>query len=776
MKVRQRYISNKNQINNLAMNLGIEPLSAELLLSRGFNSPETALAFLYPKLSDIPDFNEYSGVKEAIVRIKQAIANNESIVVYGDYDCDGICASAILSEALKSNGADCAVFIPKRLEEGYGLCVETLEKIAEEYFPDLIITVDCGITSIEEIEYCINELGIDVIVTDHHEPPAVLPDCIVIDPHLDRTKGLYADFCGAGVAFMLVLAMFGLEFACKFIDIAAVATMGDIVPLTGANRIIVKFGIKKLMKSPNFGLKLLMDNLNIKNEITSHDISFKIVPRINSLGRLGDASRAIALFTESDYFVLSCLINEMNDENTERQQLCLKIEAEGDKLAREYINEERAIVLCGEWHKGVLGIAASKLVEKYNRPVILFTRSGNEISGSCRSIPTINIYETLSLFKSMFTRFGGHSQAAGITMPSNNFNKFKKEFFAHLKTLPNSAFIKNVEYDADITEQNVSPKFFDELKLFEPFGYSNPKPVFHFELGAGRFSFAKNNPAHITCQTKFGYQISGFYKGEYLQCLNSDAQKSCLLSLSKNYFNGKEYNQAILEGVTLIQMPQSIDKARECAIYAKSASAGNKKAKVLDKNEFYRILSRSFTNNPCGNIAICYTIETYKQLSSYLIESGIDFEEYYGIKNSDNTLNCIVYSPQKDYSYKYDNCFFADRPLGDGTGEMTAYFTVNDDCVLKENILSQKLDRVKLGAWYIKIKELLSSSVVRTLDFAESALLVKGDDRLEFYLAWLIFEEIDLIYFDREKNSFSINNIRTDLTKSSLYCIINYNG
>ncbi len=776
MFLKKRFNSEIEEIKSLSGVLGIEPLTAELLLSRGINTKESAIGFLRPRLSELPDFKNYRGVVDAIERIRQAKECSETVVVYGDYDCDGICASVILSEALKENGIATAVFIPKRLEEGYGLCVETLEKIAEEYFPDLIITVDCGITSKDEVDYCMNELGIDVIVTDHHEPPMDLPECIVVNPHLDKEKNLYAEFCGAGVAFMLVSALYGIDFACKYIDVAAIATMGDIVPLSGANRILVKYGIKKLMKAPIPGLKQLIDSVNIKDDITGYDISFKIVPRINSLGRLGDASRAISLFTERDYFVLSCLIKEMNDENAERQQLCLKIEEEAKLLAREFINEERAIILCGDWHKGILGITASKLVEKFNRPVILFTIEDNEISGSCRSIPGINIYDTLSKFSHLYSRFGGHSQAAGLSMPARNFKEFQRVMFAHLKSLPDDIFAKTYEYDADVTDRVISDKFLSELKAFEPFGYGNPKPVFHTLSIKENYIYNRNNPVHISAQTKLGYSLSGFYKGEYIHLLNSECEKHSLLSLSKTIFNGREFSQGILDSVIVSKMPEITDPYKECVNFAKSARFKGNKAKVFDKNEFYRILIDSFKSNPYGNIAICYTLETYNELSLALKNSEVNFESYYNIKTSENTLNCVIYSPQNDYFEWYDNCFFVDRPLSIPEENGQFIFSVTENCKLKEKICSLKLDRSILGEWFIKIKKLINGSVFRTVDGVYKSLAITSkEEELKFYLAWLIFEDVGLIDFDKEKNAFILKNIKTELTNSSLYCIINDN-
>lgn len=776
MILSKRYKNSSIDADKLAGALGVEPLTAELLISRGHTSVDDARSFLYPKISDLPDFLSYRGVKDAINRINQAKLNGETVVVYGDYDCDGICASSILSQALIENGINATVFIPNRLEEGYGLCYETIEKIAEELFPDLVITVDCGITSRDEVDYLQNELGIDIIVTDHHEPPENLPDCIVVNPHLDEKDGKYADFCGAGVAFMLVKSLYGLEFACKYIDICAVATMGDIVPLTHANRIIVSYGIKKLLKKPNAGLKQLLDSLGVKYGVTSHDISFKIVPRINSLGRLGDASRAITLFTENDYFILSCLIKEMNDENAERQKLCLSTEEQAEIMARDVINNERAIVLCGDWHKGVLGIAASKLVEKFNRPVILFTKNGEELSGSCRSIPGVNIYETLSLFKDYFLRFGGHSQAAGVTMRAEKFDEFTTKFYSYLKTLPENCFDKKYEYDADITNKVISDKFLEELKLFEPFGYKNPKPVFYSEIDKSKFVFSKNSPYHLSEQTKYGYTISAFYKGEHYKLLNTPTNKTALLSLSKNIFNGKEYSQAVLDNVFLSKIDQTNLSFDETISYAKSVNKSDFCGKVLNEIDFYRVLIDNFNAKPYGNAVICYVYSTYKKVCKKLDENNIKYEKFFSSKTIDNTLNCVIYCPQKDYFELYDNLFYADKPLSFSKVAGREVYSTSDECKLYGDLLDLKLNRAVVGEWFMKIKKIFQSTVIRTPYVAENILCVEEKDKIPFHLSWLILQELNLIVFDEEKLYYFINNIRTDLTNSRLYCIINPNG
>lgn len=766
----------KNKIAEIVKVLGVEELTAELLVSRGYDTVESAKAFLYPKLEDLPDFTLYSGVKEAIARINQAIECGEKIVVYGDYDCDGVCAVAILSESLKKLGADVSVYIPKRLEDGYGLSIDTLEKVAEEYFPDLIITVDCGISSRKEVDYCLNELGIDVLVTDHHEPPEELPECIVINPHLDEEKGYFADFCGAGVAFMLVNAMTDTKFSANYLDIVAIATMGDIVSLIGANRVLVKYGIKKLLKAPCPGLKQLISSLELSGELTGYDLAFKIVPRINSLGRLGDATRAIALFTETDYFVLSCLIKEMNEENLSRQNLCEKIEKEALEYAKPFLNTERAIILYGQWHKGVLGITASKLAEKFHRPVILFCLDDGVLRGSCRSVKGINIYELLCHFEKYFIQFGGHAQAAGVAMDISKFEEFRSEFLYYVKSnFPTELFREQFAYDIDITSRFISKEFLGELKHFEPFGQKNPKPVFLSKVSSCNFQYNKNNPVHITESTKLGYSVSGFYKGELLPALNSSAEKQCLYSLSLNEFNGRIYSQAVLEKVLIKDLTDEDVIDYEIENYAKTASFSTNCEQVFQKNEFYRIMLDSYLDNLYGNITVCYTKKTYFEVQSYLKSKNIPFELFYGAPTTKNTLNAVVYCPNENFNFDlYDNVFFADKPLL--YPECNETFSIDEPCLLFNKLTQFQIDRSVVAEYYVNIKRFITVSRYRNVRNLFNALGLNSEKYLEFLLVWQILKDVGLIAYNEEDKCFIVKNIKTELTKSNLYCIINNNG
>ncbi len=310
----------QREIVQLAKEFSIDKKLIEILVNRGYDDRNKLYKFLYPSLEDLTDIHKYTGFDEVIERIKCAIDNNEKILIYGDYDCDGVCGVSILYNYFKSIGADVNCFLPNRHTDGYGLSVEALERLAEEYLSDLLITVDCGITGVEEVEYAREVLGFDVIITDHHEMGEVLPDCLIFNPKMSGGD-CFRDLCGAGVALRIVEGLGGEKERDKYLDIAAIATVADVVPLVGDNRIITQAGLK-IINSFNVrrGIKKLITSC-IKNDVTAYDIGFKIAPRINSLGRLSDANRVLDLFCTDDNFLLDTIVNEINDSNSKRMEL-----------------------------------------------------------------------------------------------------------------------------------------------------------------------------------------------------------------------------------------------------------------------------------------------------------------------------------------------------------------------------------------------------------------------------------------------------------------------
>ena len=340
----------KSKENSLILN-SVDEVLAHILAARKIGEKER-LEFLYPDINDLTQPCLYSNVDKIVVRVNKAITNKEKILIYGDYDCDGVCAVAILYNFFKDRDIDCNYFIPLR-DEGYGLNIKSLDKIKQEYSPDLIITVDCGISSVAEVEEC-RKLGMEIIVTDHHEPGENLPNALIFNPKLDREKGLFSEYCGAGVAFKLVEAISGLDYAKKYLDVVSIATIGDIVPLVKDNRAIVKFGLCKINKSEKKVYKIFKQKLSVNEEFTSYDIAFKIVPRINAAGRLSSADKAVELFISDDYFNLTCLIEELCTLNTDRQKVCNKIYKEAITMLSSYDLSNRVIILKNpDWDAGV---------------------------------------------------------------------------------------------------------------------------------------------------------------------------------------------------------------------------------------------------------------------------------------------------------------------------------------------------------------------------------------------------------------------------------------
>lgn len=553
MEAVKRKEFNKEKIRALAKELNCTEIYAEILLSKGIDNQKDYNSFISPDLNRLNDPFLYADMRAAVDRINVAIDNKETIVIYGDYDCDGICSVSILWTYLLEKGANVEYFIPNRHVDGYGISMQAIEKIAEEKFPDLIITVDCGITAVNEVKTIQEEFGIDVIITDHHECPDIIPDCIVVNPKRKENASLFREYCGAGVVFTLIRALSDDKNAFKYLDIVAIATIGDVVPLIDDNRIITYWGLK-LINSQRCvqGVKQMLASLNYTDSIDETVIAFRIVPRINSFGRLGDASRAVVLFTSSDYFVLECLIKEFDSENTKRQQMCSDIEESAIESAeKENVDESKIIVLNNPiWDSGVIGIVAAKLAEKYHKPTILFTEEDGVFKGSARSIEGVDIHALLSRFSELFLKFGGHSQAAGLSIAKNNYDLFKTRINEYLnKESDLVSGNETIKYDCDIAESEITDDFVEKLVLLAPFGCGNGVPTFKINCREMNFApISRKISNHIKAIRK-GYSIIAYNSIDRQGYLNSKNNKQIFISLSYNIFNGKKYLQANLLNV-----------------------------------------------------------------------------------------------------------------------------------------------------------------------------------------------------------------------------------
>lgn len=451
-----------------------------ILIRRGVTAQDYR-QFIAPVLGDLHDPSTIHGIDHACERIARAVREKETIVIYGDYDVDGVTSIVMLQTVLRSLGADAEFVVPHRLVDGYGLKIEVLERVLAEKNVKLVITVDCGITSVEPVRLAI-ERGIDVIITDHHLPPGTLPSAAaVLNPKQPGCEYPFKELAGVGVAFKLCCELIrrnGKKISIdSLLKIAAIGTIADVAPLVGENRTIAWLGLAGLATVRNPGLRALLKRLGLEGRaLRSVDVGFKIGPRINAAGRLASANTAIELFAASTEEAAWELCAELDRMNTERQQ----VEQQVRGLAQSQIaGGERVLVLAGEgWHRGVIGLSAGRIAQRYHRPALVIAIEGDLCVGSARSIPTINLHQQLESVGDLFTHFGGHEFACGFSLERRNLDELRRRLHDRFATLPEDAFRREATVDATLTLADLNADFIAAHELLQPFGAGNPQPTF----------------------------------------------------------------------------------------------------------------------------------------------------------------------------------------------------------------------------------------------------------------------------------------------------------
>jgi single-stranded-DNA-specific exonuclease len=470
---------------SMARALGLNPALAQVLINRGYRDPESASAFLNPRLQNLHDPFGLPQMSAAVDRIMEAIKKQERIVIYGDYDVDGVTSSALLLRVLVAAGAVVDNFLPHRMDEGYGLSRDGLARCLKESKPALLIAVDCGTSSCDEIAD-LKRQGIDTIVLDHHEPPPKLPKCVaLVNPKTGQDANI-ANLASVGVSFKFAHALLKRDRSLagridlrEHLDLVAIGTVADIVPLTGENRILVKAGLERLPQTQKVGLRALLEVADIPEKISPYHIGFRIGPRLNAAGRLADAMAALELLLTDDADRAGKLAKLLDEHNTERQRIEGKIVETAILQARQF-TEDRVLVLADEsWHVGVIGIVASRITQEFHRPSVVIGQGGK---GSCRSVSGFSIVAALAQCSSLLERFGGHEMAAGLSVRTDKIPELRRALnkFAH-ETLKDSALSPLVTVDATLRLEEMNDEFFAQLSRLEPCGPENPAPVFSVE-------------------------------------------------------------------------------------------------------------------------------------------------------------------------------------------------------------------------------------------------------------------------------------------------------
>jgi len=479
-------VAAQEKVDSLQNTLKVHPVICKILVQRGIETYEDAKNFFRPQLTGLHDPFLMKDMVKAVARIKEAIFQNEKILVFGDYDVDGTTAVASMYQFLKKIYSNIDFYIPHRYREGYGISKLGIDFARENNF-SLIISLDCGIKSVDLIAYA-KELGIDFIVCDHHLPEPELPPAVaILNPKQKDCNYPYKELCGCGVGFKLMSALaIDLKLpentALEYLDLVATAIAADIVPMSGENRILAYYGLKKANENPNNGIKALSHLSGLVKELHITNLVFMIAPRVNAAGRMDDARKAVQMFVSDSYEEALSYAELLHNDNTDRKEADSNITSEALALIENdiaLINRKTTVVFRPHWHKGVVGIVASRLIERYHRPTIVLTQSGEYAAGSARSVPGFNLYEAIHACKEYLLGYGGHFAAAGMTLEIDKIESFSKKFEEVVSsTIAEELLIPEIVIDAEISFKDIKESFYNIICQMEPFGPENLRPVF----------------------------------------------------------------------------------------------------------------------------------------------------------------------------------------------------------------------------------------------------------------------------------------------------------
>lgn len=538
------------KVKHLEQVLGVDSCIAQLLVQRGIETFEEAKKFFRPSLEDLHDPYLMKDMDKAVARIELAIANNENILVFGDYDVDGTTAVSLVASYLKRYYSNIETYIPDRYDEGYGISYKGIDFADDNGF-SLIIALDCGIKALDHITYA-KEKNIDFIIGDHHRPGDTLPDAVaVLDPKREDCSYPYDELCGCGIGFKIIQALGSnrgqtTKDLIPYLDLVATAIAADIVPMDGENRILAHFGLQVINSNPRPGIKALVSQVN-KKSLTITDVVFIIAPRINAAGRIKHGNYAVRLLTEFNWVQASAFASEIEVFNSDRKGFDKRITGEALLQIEENKEQERVttVVFQEDWHKGVIGIVASRLTETYYRPTLVFTKSGDKYAASARSVKDFDVYNALEACSEYIEQFGGHKYAAGLTLLPEQYQNFKEQFEKVVsETIDPHLLIPEIVVDAAIDMKDITPKFIRVLSQFAPFGPSNMMPVFLTrdlkDTGYAKTLGEENQhlKLFVKQENSEGYAAIGFNLGNKLEITTNKTPFQAVYCIEENEWNG----------------------------------------------------------------------------------------------------------------------------------------------------------------------------------------------------------------------------------------------
>ncbi|HEY0030974.1 MAG TPA: single-stranded-DNA-specific exonuclease RecJ [Bacteroidia bacterium] len=543
-------------VDRLAAELGIDKVLASLLVQRDITDYESAKKFFRPSLNDLHDPFLMKDMDKAVERLEKAISEGEKILVYGDYDVDGTTAVSLVYSFLRSLPISQGLvdyYIPDRYTEGYGISFLGIDFAKENNF-SLIIALDCGIKAIDKVAYA-NERNIDFIICDHHRPGETLPEAVaILDPKRNDCTYPFDELCGCGVGFKLVQAYaqknsIPFDDLAEYLDLTAISIASDLVPIVDENRALCYFGLQQINKAPRKGIKAILDLANIKKEVTINELVFTVGPRINAAGRIETGRNAVALLVSDNHADAKLSGININTTNTERRVLDVGITQHALKMiddSEELINRKSTVLFHSDWHKGVIGIVASRLTEKYYRPTIVLTESNGKATGSARSVKDFDVYDAIEACSDLLEQFGGHKYAAGLTLKLENLAAFQQKFEEVVTaTIQDYMLIPEITIDAELKLSDITPKFYRILKQFEPFGPGNMSPVF-MSAGLedkGYVRIVGNNHLKMDIQSagdpKESFSSIAFGQAQHFDAVLRKRVFTACYAIEENEYNGK---------------------------------------------------------------------------------------------------------------------------------------------------------------------------------------------------------------------------------------------
>lgn len=769
---------------NLSKKINISPEISQILNNRGIENEKDAEIFMNPSLEYLRDPFLMKDMKKSTERIKKAIENKERIYIYGDYDVDGVSSTSILYLYFKSIGFPVKYYIPNRLEEGYGINEDAIKKIHDDGC-DLIITVDCGITSVKEVELA-NELGIDVIITDHHECQSEIPDAYaIVNPKQEDCNYPFDMLCGCGVAFKMIQALTDEEefktSMFDYLEIVTLATICDIVPLIDENRIIVKNGLKLMKEGKNLGLRELIKVCGIEtNKIGSSHIGFSIGPRINASGRLGYSYLGVQLFTTDNEDEAKEIANILEGKNIERQMIESKMYKEAEEIlsSDERFKDDKVLVIAKEgWQHGIIGIVASKLTEKYYKPTILLTIEDGEATGSARSIKGFSIFDALVSCKDLMNKFGGHEQAAGLALDAKNIDELRVRINEIADyNLSKEDLIENIKVEYELKEDSATLDLVDNLHKLEPFGLSNPSPRFIMRdlLLTNIFKMGKNKQhLKIIVENKKSYECVGFNMAYLADNFQLGDKVDILFQVDENNYNNERKVQFLLKDIRLSHPKSAVTNNLSMKLFEKISPENKDSLYSVNTSEEDLVIDIDGDKNinifdyiEEDTLVITNTLNGFYRALSDISLTDVEYEINFNYINEKNNKVQLIFSPNidkidlkrynrvilYDYLYNKEEYSYLNKNILN-SDNIIKYYGEEDKIYLKniiDNIVPSREEFINIYKQMLMSKEL-------HLNLYEIKRVFKILP-LKTFIIFKVFKELNLLNFEMnyEDNTVTI--------------------